>query len=74
MTEKLKWRCQECGTTNTATNERHSMDYCEGCGETLVRRGRRLTVKRILRSVFSKWVDYEVAYSRCSIGVEYLNE
>jgi hypothetical protein len=52
MTETIEWRCQECGTTNTATNERHSMDYCEGCGET--------------------WVDYEVAYSRCSIGVKYL--
>ncbi len=52
MPKELRWRCKECDTVNTATNERHSMDYCDGCGDT--------------------WVDYEVAYSRCSTGVEYL--
>jgi len=52
MAKELRWRCQVCDTTNIATNERHSMDYCDGCGDT--------------------WVDYEVEYSRCSIGVEYL--
>lgn len=53
MPKELRWRCKECDTVNTATNRRHSMDYCE-CGES--------------------WVDYEVAYSRGSIGVEYIDE
>jgi len=35
MGDSIKWRCLVCDRVNTATSERHSMDYCE-CGESWV--------------------------------------
>jgi len=35
MGDPIKWRCLVCDRVNTATDERHSMDYCE-CGESWI--------------------------------------
>jgi hypothetical protein len=35
MSDKLRWKCHECGETFVSEPTRHDMDHCD-CGETWV--------------------------------------